>query len=53
MAEHIHRWFLTSDALNMPANLENSVVVTGLENVGFPPLADKIIITSTIWEAPL
>ena len=26
---------LLSDALNMPANLENSAVATGLEKVGF------------------
>ena len=29
------RWCCESSALNMPANLENSAVATGLENVGF------------------
>ena len=29
------RWYCESDALNMPANLENSAVATGLEKVSF------------------
>ena len=29
------RWFCESVALNMPANLENSAVATGMENVIF------------------
>ena len=29
------RWCSKSAALNMPANLENSAVATGLENVSF------------------
>ena len=29
------RWCCESAALNMPANLENSAVATGLENVSF------------------
>ena len=32
---NLKRWCCASSALNMPANLENSAVVTGLEKVGF------------------
>ena len=31
----IHRWCCESAALNMPANLENTAVATGLEKVSF------------------
>jgi len=30
-----------SAALNMPANMENSAVATGLEKVSFPPISKK------------
>ena len=30
------RWYCESATLNMPANLENSAVATGLEKVPFP-----------------
>ena len=32
-----YRWCCESAALNMPANLENSAVATGLEKVSFHP----------------
>ena len=35
------RWCCESAALNMPANLENSAVVTGLEKVSFFPIPKK------------
>ena len=35
------RWCCESAALNMPANLENSAVATGLENVSFIPILKK------------
>ena len=33
--ENSERWFCESAGLNMPENLENSAVATGLENVTF------------------
>ena len=35
------RWCRESAALNMPANLENAVVATGLEKVSFIPIPKK------------
>ena len=35
------RWCCESAALNMPANLENSAVATGLEKVSFIPILKK------------
>ena len=35
------RWCCESAALNMPANLENSAVATGLEKVRFIPIQKK------------
>ena len=35
------RWCCESAALNMPANLENSAVATGLEKVSFIPIPKK------------
>ena len=35
------RWCCESAALNMPANLENSAVATGLEKVSFIPISKK------------
>ena len=35
------RWFCESAALNMPANLENSAVATGLEKIIFIPISKK------------
>ena len=35
------RWCCETAALNMPANLENSAVVPGLENVSFHPIPRK------------
>ena len=36
-----HGWYCESAALNMPANLENSAVVTGLEKSVFIPIPKK------------
>ena len=38
---HSKRWCCESAALNMPANLENSAVATGLEKVSFIPIPKK------------
>ena len=35
------RWCCESSALNMPVNLENSAVATGLEKVSFHPIPKK------------
>ena len=35
------RWYCESAALNMPANLENSAVATGLEKSVFIPVPKK------------
>ena len=35
------RWCCESAALNMPANLENSAVATGLEKFSFTPITKK------------
>ena len=38
---HSKRWCCESAALNMPANLENSAMATGLEKVSFIPIPKK------------
>ena len=37
----LKKWCCESAALNMPANLENSAVATGLEKVSFIPIPKK------------
>ena len=38
---NLKRWCCESVALNMPANVENSAVATGLEKVSFHPIPKK------------